>query len=151
MIYIYIIYIQIILLAGDVSINPGPQPNLASTVPNDFDFPTKRGLRISHLNVRSIIHKMDSIRLMLKNKPFDIFSVSETWLNSDILDSELAIDGYSFIRQDRLDRKGGGCMVYVRENLPYCIRPELQVREYRILRYRNKPSQVQNHFPLDCL
>ena len=114
---------SIILLAGDVSINPGPQPNLASTVPNDFDFPTKRGLRISHLNVRSIIHKMDSIRLMLKNKPFDIFSVSETWLNSDILDSELAIDGYSFIRQDR---KGGGCMVYVRENLPYCIRPELQ-------------------------
>ena len=139
---------SIILLAGDVSINPGPQPNLASTVPNDFDFPTKRGLRISHLNVRSIIHKMDSIRLMLKNKPFDIFSVSETWLNSDILDSELAIDGYSFIRQDR---KGGGCMLYVRENLPYCIRPELQVREYRILRYRNKPSQVQNYFPLDCL
>ena len=103
---------SIILLAGDVSINLGPQPNLASTVPNDFDFPTKRGLRISHLNVRSIIHKMDSIRLMLKNKPFDIFSVSETWLNSDILDSELAIAGYSFIRQDRLDRKGGGCMVY---------------------------------------
>ena len=49
------------------------------------------------------------------------FSVSETWLNSDIPDSELAIEGYSFTRQDRIDRKGGGCMVYVQENLPYCI------------------------------
>ena len=115
----------IILLSGDVSINPGPQLNSASAVTDDFDFPTKRGLRISHLNVRSIIHKMDSIRLMLKNKPFDIFSVSETWLNSDIFDSELAIEGYSFTRQDRSDRRGGGCMVYVRENLPYCIRPDL--------------------------
>ena len=45
------------------------------------------------LNVGSIIHKMD------KNKPFDIFSVSETWLNSVILESELAISGYSFIAE----------------------------------------------------
>ena len=116
---------SIILLSGDVSINPGPKMNIPSVVRNEFDFPSKRGLRISHLNVRSIIHKIDSIRLMLKDKPFDVFSVSETWLNSDIPDSELAIEGYSFTRQDRIDRKGGGCMVYVRENLPYCIRPDL--------------------------
>ena len=116
---------SIILLSGDVSINPGPKMNIPSVVRNEFDFPSKRGLRISHLNVRSIIYKIDSIRLMLKDKPFDVFSVSETWLNSDIPDSELAIEGYSFTRQDRIDRKGGGCMVYVRENLPYCIRPDL--------------------------
>ena len=116
---------SIILLSGDVSINPGPKMNIPSAVRNEFDFPSKRGLRISHLNVRSIIYKMDSIRLMLKDKPFDVFSVSETWLNSDIPDSELAIEGYSFTRQDRIDRKGGGCMVYVRENLPYCKRPDL--------------------------
>ena len=116
---------SIILLSGDFSINPGPKMNIPSVVRNEFDFPSKRGLRISHLNVRSIIYKMDSIRLMLKDKPFDVFSVSETWLNSDIPDSELAIEGYSFTRQDRIDRKGGGCMVYVWENLPYCIRPDL--------------------------
>ena len=50
---------------------------------------------------------MDSIRFMLKDKPFDVLSVSETWLNSDIPDSELAIKGYSFTRQDRIDQKGG--------------------------------------------
>ena len=44
-----------------------------------------------------------------------VFSVSETGLNSDIPDSELAIESYSFTRQDRIDRKGGGCMVYVRK------------------------------------
>ena len=44
-----------------------------------------------------------------------VFSVSETGLNSDIPDSELAVEGYSFTRQDRIDRKGGGCMVYVRK------------------------------------
>ena len=63
----------IILLSGDVSTNPGPKMNIPSVVRNEFDFPSKHGLRISHLNVRSIIYKMDSIRLMLKDKPFDVF------------------------------------------------------------------------------
>ena len=68
--------------------------NVPPVVRNEFDFPSKRRLRISHLNVRSIIYKMDSIGLMLKDKPFDVFSVSETWPNSDIPYSELAIEGY---------------------------------------------------------
>ena len=83
--------ILLILLPGDVSINSGPKMNIPSVVRNKFDFPSRRGLRIAQLNVRSIVYKMDSIRLMLKDKPFDVFSVSETWLNSDIPDSEWTI------------------------------------------------------------
>ena len=65
---------SIIFLSGDISINPGPKMNIPSVVRNEFEFPSKRGLQISHLNVRSIIYKMDSIQLMLKDKRFDVFS-----------------------------------------------------------------------------
>ena len=52
---------MMICLSNDVSLNPGP------TVTQSTNLPTIRGFKISHLNVRSITHKMDSIRL-LENK-----------------------------------------------------------------------------------
>ena len=47
------------------------------------------------LNIINKYNKQDGLfRLMLKDKPFDVFSVSETWLNSDISGCEFAIEGY---------------------------------------------------------
>lgn len=54
-----------------------------------------------------------SLRLLLKSNPFDIFIVSETWLNSSILNYGLSVEGYSFVRQGRRGREGGGRMIYI--------------------------------------
>ena len=83
---------SLILLAGVVSMNPGPI----------FDgLPRARGFRVAHLNVRSLVNKMDDIGHLVQDKSFDIFTVSETWLNPTILDNELNLTGYTLVRHDR--------------------------------------------------
>ena len=111
---------SLVLLAGDVSRNPGPA-NISQDSQNfsDIGFPSNRGPKIAHLNVRSITNKIDSLRLLLVNNPFDVLTISETWLTKNISDPELNIQGYSFVRNDRKSKKGGGCMIYIRDGLPY--------------------------------
>ena len=53
---------------------------------------------------------------------FDVIALSETWLTSDILDCEVNIPGYAFIRKDRsLGKKscGGGVIVYIKDGISY--------------------------------
>ena len=45
------------------------------------NFPTKRGMKLAHLNMRSIRNKIDELRLLLKDNPYDIFTMPETWLD----------------------------------------------------------------------
>ena len=39
--------------------------------------------------------------MLLAQTSLDILGLSETWLTSDILDSEISIQGYSILRKDR--------------------------------------------------
>ena len=91
------------------------------------ELPKHHGLKIAHLNVRSILNKMDDVRSLIHNKRFDIFAFSETWLNPSIKDSELNIPGYTLIRHDRTGKRGGGTAIYVRNNIPYKHRQDLSV------------------------
>ena len=69
---------------------------------------------------------MDSLRLLLKKNPYDVFTLSQTWLHKDILDTEIQVPGYKFVRNDRSDgRKGGGVMAFVRGGISYRARPDL--------------------------
>ncbi|CAB4034150.1 Hypothetical predicted protein, partial [Paramuricea clavata] len=111
-------YISTLLIAisNDVATNPGPGINVAQQLSGC------RGLKISHLNIRSLYPKMDEVRLLLKDQPIDVFTISETWLNPSISDEELSVPGYTILRQDRLEQIGGGTAMYIRDGLPYCQR-----------------------------
>ena len=44
------------------------------------------------------------------------------------MDGELRIEGYSFLRRDRVNydkKQGGGILIYVRETLPFSVRNDL--------------------------
>ena len=80
------------------------------------------GFKIAHLNVRSLVHKINQIRLDLPISDIDIFSISETWLNSTVEDRLTSVPNYKFIRHDRLTTKqngrvktGGGLGIYVKQ------------------------------------
>ena len=75
--------------------------------------------------MRSLIPKLDSLKILLENKPFDVFTVSETWLKPSILDNKIHLPGYTCVRSDTLGKGGGGCMAYVRDGIPYRPRPDL--------------------------
>ena len=107
----------LISISNDISVNPGP----LST-----DFPRFRGLKIAHLNVRSLTGKIDSLRIFLKENPFDVLTLSETWLKANVSDSEIFIPGYTLLRNDRDSHIGGGTLAYIHDGLPYCVRSDLQ-------------------------
>lgn len=71
-----------------------------------------KGLKIIHLNIRSLVRKIDLLRVWVDlNKP-DIITLSETWLNSSVSDNEINLSNYVIYRYDRCSR-GGGVAIYV--------------------------------------
>ena len=44
-----------------------------------------------------------------------IIGITESWANTDITDAELGLTGYVMFRRDRMGRRGGGVILYVKE------------------------------------
>ena len=87
-------------------------------------------------NARSILPKMDELRLQASSLCADIVFVSETWLNNDIDNGLISINSYSSYRSDRALRKGGGVAVWVNNAL----------RSYTLPPVVTAPSSVETIF-----
>ena len=87
-----------------------------------------RGLKIFHQNVNGLTRKFDMVDHMLKETRgrIDIFGISETHLNSDIMQEEVKVDGYTFIRNDRKTGPGGGVGCFIRSDLEWQRRTDLE-------------------------
>ena len=66
-----------------------------------------KGLKIIHLNIRSLVPKIDLLRTWVYLHKPKIITLSETFLNNDILDNEISIRNYILYRADRATRHGG--------------------------------------------
>ena len=108
-------YHLLILLSGDISLNPGPSQNLPY---NDDKFEPfrKRGLHFLHINVNSLLSKIDELRDVVGHTKPAILGITESKLDTSVSDQEVNIRGYSILRSDR-SRYGGGVACYVRANL----------------------------------
>ena len=74
--------------------------------------------------------KIDELRaLTLVHKPH-LICIGETWLDNQILNTEICIDGYDIVRLDR-NRQGGGVLIFVSKafsyNLVHSGSPELEL------------------------
>ena len=66
-------------------------------------------LSIRHLNTQSMVSSFDEFHVMLQEHPFDILTLSETWLKDDVnLLNYVQIRGYKFSYKNRNDRRGVG-------------------------------------------
>ena len=98
----------VLMISGDVQSNPGPDSDCIQTA---ADFNARSGLGIIHLNVRSLLPKIDFVRVWAQTTNADIIVISESWLNKSINDNDISINGYNISRADRIKR-GGGIIVY---------------------------------------
>lgn len=76
-------------------------------------------LKISHINVRSLVLHFDEFKTTISDKNFDVIGVTETWLSPNIKDDIVKLDGYLLERCDRVYGRGGGTAIYVRNDLRY--------------------------------
>ena len=145
--------ILLVLLSGDVEINPGPKRT------------PKANLSICHWNLNSIsAHnyvKLSLLRAYLAFHNFDIICLSETYLNSSNSpdDETLEIPGYNLVRSDQpLNSKRGELCIYYKNYLPLqiisvnylseCLNFEIMIANKIcnfITLYRS-PSQNQDDF-----
>ena len=72
-------------------------------------------LKIAHINTRSLLSCIDEVKLIILNSKIDILCISETWLEQNIPDRFVNIDGYTLFRKD--GGRGGGTCMYVKNCL----------------------------------
>ena len=70
-------------------------------------------LKILYFNGRSLLPKLDELRLIVEAERPDAICVNETWLSDEISNDELRLTNYCMFRLDR-NRHGGGVLVYVK-------------------------------------
>ena len=84
----------------------------------DFKVLKTKDLSLVCHNINRLYSKLDEIRCHVKtNFPADIYGVVETFLNSNVDDSEMCMDNYNLVRRDRIGSGGGGIVLYLNDNL----------------------------------
>lgn len=68
------------LTSGDIEVNSGPTEGKIHT------------LDIFHLNIRSIRHKIQSLKTFVSE--FDILSLAKTHLDTNVCDNDILLNGY---------------------------------------------------------
>ena len=110
----YIIVQLLLILSGDIELNPGPT-NLR-----------EHSVSFLHCNMRSIRNKLEHI---IDNFcDFDCLSFTETHLDDNIDNAEifLTTDFSAPYRKDRTNH-GGGILVYINNNLMHKRRQDLEI------------------------
>ena len=95
-----------------------------------FQLGRKKGFKIIHQNIRSVLKKIDQLRVLFVDSGIEVITLSETWLNENISPSMVHIEGYETFRMDReclkpnvrrakcnarakKKKRGGGLLTYV--------------------------------------
>ena len=98
--------------------------------------PHTNTITVAHLNIRSLLPKIDilsdSCARFSSQQASTILTLSETWLSEEISDASVAIEGYSIHRKDRTSH-GGGVAAYVPSHLKIRRRIDLEVSEVEVL------------------
>ena len=79
---------------------------------------SKAELKCVCLNARSIINKKNELDIMVDEIKPHIIGITESWANNDITYAELGLEDYVMFRKDRMGRRGGGVLLYIKETIP---------------------------------
>ena len=124
----------LLILSGDVHPNPGPETQSETNSDtfiesSSFDSSVfRKSLSIVHYNVQSVLHKLDILSVELQH--FDVLTFSETWLNDSVNTCDIMINSYQKPeRKDRERDSHGGVLIYIKENIPYKRRLDLEINQ----------------------
>lgn len=101
--------------------DPADQEVDKHEVPQEWTvFNQLKGVKICHCNLNSVRNKLEEVRDFLNCTKAHVFGVGETKLDPDRdTDNMLVIEGYNFIRKDRLYKGGGGLLLYIRNDIDH--------------------------------
>ena len=106
------------------------ESSVAVSSRNSQEVVIKDKLNCMFVNARSLLtdFKVDELIAYADEKELDVIGIAETWLNDNILDREIILDGFTLYRKDRCkvrEGRGGGVLLYVKNSLVSVDCPEL--------------------------
>ena len=109
------------LLSGDVSLNPEPIQISPAVNINIWEPLKKKGLHFLHININSLLPKIDELKCIADKTKAAIIEIAESKLDDTVPDLEVNLPGYDILRCDR-NRNGGGAACYIRKDLCFNTR-----------------------------
>ena len=100
-------YRLLLLLSGDISLNPGPFHNLQPLNHDEWNIFKHRGLHFLHLNIDNLLPKIDELRHIARLTNAAVIGISLSILDDSVLTSEIQIDEYDLLPCDRIDMEEG--------------------------------------------
>ena len=97
-------------------VNPGPTHPHKLQCLNEWNIYKSRSLLFIHLNINSLLPKIEDLRIIAMWTNAAITGISESKLDESVLEPEIQIDDYKILRCDR-NRHGGGVACYITNEL----------------------------------
>ena len=110
----------LILLSGDINLNSGSNHQHKLQCLNEWNVFKSRGLHFIHLNINSLLPKIEDLRIIAKSTNAAILDISDSKLDESILEPEIQIDDYKILQCDTSKHRGG-VACYIRNDLSYNI------------------------------
>ena len=110
----------LLLLSGDISLNPGHVHQGTLQCSNKWNVFKNRGLHFIHLNINTLLPKIEELRFIAKSTSAAVIGICESKLHTSVLEQEINIDNYKILRCDR-NKHGGGVACYIVNDLSYNI------------------------------
>jgi cellulose biosynthesis protein BcsQ len=112
---------------------PDISPQISDNILNPAEvLKTLKGFRVGHLNITSLVKHVDELRVYMRDEPFDILSINESRLDSNIARDTVGIQGYDMVDKHR-NLEGGGVALYYRNTLNVINRTDLVPAEVEVV------------------
>ena len=133
------------LLSEDVSLNPGPVQISPAVNVNIWDPLNKKGLHFLHINIVSLLPKINELKCIANKNKAAIIGISESKLDHTVSDLEANLPGYDILQCDR-NKNAGGVACYIRKDLCFNTRAlsceEIENIIFDILLLKSKPITI---------
>lgn len=119
--------VDTILQCGDIRPQPGPHTSKSNTNEGKAAGLAKatKYVTIAHFNVHSMVPRENFhlIKQTISSNEYNIFTISETWLDPSTTDTDIQISGYTLFRQEcGTHKNGGGVVVYIKGTYKAIVR-----------------------------
>ena len=90
-------YQFLLLLLGDVSLSPGPVQIFPAVNVDIWEPLNKKGLHFLHININSLLPKIDELKCMVNKTKAAIIEIRESKLDHTVPDLEINLPGYDIL------------------------------------------------------
>ena len=96
----------LLLLSGDINLNPGPVYQGTLQCSNEWNVFKNRGLHFIHLNINSLLPKIKELCFIAKSTNAASIGICESKLDALVLEQEINIDNYKILCCDKNRHSG---------------------------------------------